>query len=201
MSNPVLKQINKIEALLDAVQREVLATRAMVQSGGNDNQLMAGFAWPSSFRPAHITQFFRANPQDYAKFGLPGHEGLDIRSGVDGQALCIAAGVVARVDAWPNTGAYGYSVRVYHAELKATSIYAHLDPLVSVPAVGTIVAASSVLGRCDSTGNTRAAHLHLSIKDVYGAFADPLMYLSEAYRAAGGTQALPAIGAPIMRQS
>jgi murein DD-endopeptidase MepM/ murein hydrolase activator NlpD len=191
MSNPALDQIGRIE-------RELAALRAMVQSGGGDNQLLAGFVWPSSFHPSFITQFFRANPQDYARFGLPGHEGLDIRTGVDGRALCIYAGVVARVDAWPNTGAYGYSVRVYHAEVKITSVYAHLDPAMSVPAVGTIVAAGAVLGRCDSTGNARAAHLHLSIKDEAGQFVDPLMYLSEAYRAAGGTQELPDIGAPIV---
>lgn len=156
------------------------------------------FAWPSSYKPAWITQFYRANPAVYARFGLEGHEGLDIRTGTNGRCLCIYDGVVSRVDEWPNTGNYGYSVRVFHPLLGITSIYAHLDPSVAVPVVGISLSVGQIIGLCDSTGNSSATHLHLSIKDGAGQFIDPLTYLSDAYRAAGGIQDLPPLGAPMV---
>lgn len=158
----------------------------------------SGFVWPSSYKPAWITQMYRANPQNYLKYGLDGHEGLDIRTGMNGKCICIFDGVVSRVDAWPNTGNYGYSIRVFHPQLGYTSIYAHLDPGVSVPPVGVSVVAGQVLGLCDSTGNSSAAHLHLGIKNGLGEFIDPLSVLTEAYHAAGGAQQLPPLGASMV---
>ncbi|VAW40473.1 hypothetical protein MNBD_CHLOROFLEXI01-4425, partial [hydrothermal vent metagenome] len=32
--------------------------------------------WPTEFR--QINQYFGQNPQNYAQFNLPGHDGLDI---------------------------------------------------------------------------------------------------------------------------
>lgn len=164
---------------------------------GNTGVALNGFVWPSSYKPAWITQMYRANPQNYLKYGLDGHEGIDIRTGTNGKCICIFDGVVSRVDAWPNTGNYGYSIRVFHPMTGHTSIYAHLDPSVSVPPVGMSVIAGQVLGLCDSTGNSSAAHLHLSIKNGAGEFIDPMLLLADAYHAAGGAQKLPPIGAPM----
>ena len=187
-----------LDQRVTSLEIEVAQLRTALQGiTGNWPTAPHGFEWPTSWRPAWITQPFRANPQNYRQYGLDGHEGLDVRSGLHGKCICIFDGVVSRVDEWPNTGNYGYSVRVFHPVLGLTSIYAHLDPSIKVPHVGTHVKAGQVLGQCGNTGNSSAAHLHLSIKDGQGRFVDPLSVLRDAYHAAGGVQELPSDGTPM----
>lgn len=185
--------IPQLQSIRDAIQRldGELADMQTLMSDPGSLPTVPIFFWPTSYRPAFVVQMFLANPANYARYNLPGHEGWDVRSGLNGHCICIANGVVVRVDAWPNTGNYGYSLRVEHKELGITSIYAHLNPSVAVPPVGSTVKGGQVLGLCDSTGNSSAAHLHLTIKDAAGLFVDPVTFLAEAYKSAGGSQALP----------
>lgn len=136
-------------------------------SGGGDG---APLAWPTEFRI--VTQPWGADPAYYGQFGLPGHEGLDLRAPDGSQVFAAGAGVVTRVDA--AQPAYGVSVR--HAwdyqGRRFEVIYAHGLPESVRVKVGDPVRAGDVLMRADSTGNVRGAHLHLSLKELGVTYED-----------------------------
>jgi hypothetical protein len=129
--------------------------------------------WPTEF--GFITQGFLERPGFYGKYkytgtdgkvyALPGHEGLDIRAPASSRVFACADGTVSLVrrdgnidrDAFP----YGNQVRIRHAEGYET-IYAHLEE-VRVEE-GNQVRTGDVIGLADSTGNSSASHLHLTVK-------------------------------------
>jgi hypothetical protein len=115
--------------------------------------------WPTEY--IYITQRFGVNPQNYAQFGLPGHEGVDIRAPHGSKIYSVAPGYVFRVHTTPNNHNYGIHVRVQHRDGYQT-VYAHLER-ASVRQ-GQDVAAGDVLGLADNTGNSFGSHLHLSLK-------------------------------------
>jgi len=121
--------------------------------------------WPTP-EPKIITQWYGINPQWYAPFGLPGHEGLDMRALNGTPIYAMAAGEVVRVETNPNSGPYGIHVRIAH-EFDGQvykSVYAHFQsPKVEV---GQIVNAGDVIGLADNTGNSSGAHLHITLKVV-----------------------------------
>ncbi len=116
-------------------------------------------AWPTEFRT--ITQYFGANPQNYAQFKLPGHEGLDIRAPQRSKIFAVAPGIVKMVHKNPNDHNYGVHVRISHDEGYET-IYAHLDE--AHVKEGQPVKAGQVIGLADDTGNSFGSHLHLTLK-------------------------------------
>lgn len=121
--------------------------------------------WPSKWKPPYVTQWFAINRHIYSQYGLPGHEGIDIRAPDGYELYSVFAGVVYRVEP-TEVGAYGIQVRIVHETPEGTfkSIYAHLKDVAI--AVGDHVSAGDLLGRADNTGNSYGAHLHLSIKLV-----------------------------------
>lgn len=116
-------------------------------------------AWPTEFRT--INQYFAANPQNYAQFGLPGHEGIDIMAPTGSKVFAVAPGTVKMVRTDPNGHNYGRHIRIEHRDGYET-IYAHLES-VNVN-VGQVVEAGSLIGRADNTGNSFGSHLHLTLK-------------------------------------
>ena len=116
-------------------------------------------AWPTEFRS--INQYFGANPQSYAQFGLPGHEGIDIMAPSGSKVFAVAPGIVKMVQKNAEGHNYGKHVRIEHADGYET-IYAHLQD-VSVQQ-GQTVEAGSLLGLADNTGNSFGSHLHLTLK-------------------------------------
>ncbi len=154
--------------------------------------------WPTEFKV--VTQPFGANPQDYAPFGLPGHEGVDIRAKVGTKILCVAPGQVKLVHRGTPPHNYGIHVRVLHAGGYET-IYGHLQSAAVVE--GQQVAAGQVLGLADNTGNSRGDHLHLTLKhhgetfDGYpGSIVDPTPFLAPLL--AGEGAALSATAAQML---
>lgn len=115
--------------------------------------------WPTEFRV--ITQYFGVNPRNYAQFGLPGHDGMDIRAPTGSKIFCVAPGEVFRVYDKPTGHNYGIHVRVLHQDGYKT-IYAHLQK--ALVKKGQIVEAGTVLGLADNTGNSFGSHLHLTLK-------------------------------------
>ena len=115
--------------------------------------------WPTEHRV--ITQHFGANPRNYAQFGLPGHDGIDLRAPSGSKVFCVAPGEVIRVHHQPNGHNYGIHVRVLHQEGYKT-VYAHLQE--AHVKKGQIVEAGTVLGLADNTGNSFGSHLHLTLK-------------------------------------
>lgn len=115
--------------------------------------------WPTDFD--YVTQKFGENPQFYAKFGLPAHEGLDIRAPLNANIYACADGEVYRAERDETQSAYGLHVRIKHAGGYKT-IYGHMiEVLVNN---GDFVKAGQVIGLADSTGNSTGHHLHLTLK-------------------------------------
>jgi murein DD-endopeptidase MepM/ murein hydrolase activator NlpD len=119
--------------------------------------------WPTDF--PKITQPFGANPDIYRRFGLPGHEGLDIRAPMNANIYAAADGEVFQTNngVLPGGGThnYGVHVRIRHNDGYQT-IYAHLTRFVV--SEGQRVKAGDLIGLADSTGNSTGSHLHLTLK-------------------------------------
>lgn len=115
--------------------------------------------WPTEY-PV-ITQKFGANPRIYNKFGMPGHEGIDMRALPNTKVFAGAEGEVYRVELDPRAHAYGIHVRIRHRD-GYRSVYGHLaEALVRE---GDRVEAGQVIGKADATGASVLAHLHFTLK-------------------------------------
>lgn len=124
-----------------------------------------------------ITQIFGVNPERYARFNLPGHNGIDIAfdegtpiylrvaglsdggTAADSLAICVTA-----TDAeHPSLGRYVVvhvqDDRVW--EFGYFLLYAHLEDDSCVAGVG--VANGWLIGRMGNTGNSTGPHLHLGL--------------------------------------
>lgn len=138
--------------------------------------------WPTDY-PV-VTQRFGVNPQIYGAYGLPGHEGIDIRAPNNTNIYACADGEVFEVETRPNVHPYGIHVRIRHANGFRT-VYAHL--MHALVTVGEQVKAGQLIAKADSTGNSVGAHLHLSLKkdgatarnetEYYKDLIDPTPYL------------------------
>lgn len=152
-------RLDPISAFEPDTFRDVLGER--VEKDDRFGQLQKPFylLWPTDY--AVVTQEFGANPQIYTRFGMPGHEGIDLRALPNTNIYSCAAGEVYLVQKNPKLHAYGIHVRIRH-EGGYRTVYGHLaKALVSV---GQRVEAGQVIGRADSTGASSASHLHLSLK-------------------------------------
>ena len=115
--------------------------------------------WPTDY-PV-VTQRFGANPQIYSRFGVPAHEGLDLRALTNTNVYSCFDGVVYEVHKNPKDHPYGIHVRILHRDGYRTA-YGHLArALVSL---GEEVREGQVIGKADSTGASAGAHLHLTLK-------------------------------------
>lgn len=143
---------------------------------------MPKYTWPLD--KIFITQKFGVNPQVYKKYGMKGHDGIDLRvrfidsplghryitASADGWCEC----------RWDRTG-YGYHVRVHHAD-GALTIYGHMSKILV--ANKQIVKQGQRIGISGSTGDSTGAHLHWEIRPVncnvnngYAGATDPLLVL------------------------
>lgn len=122
---------------------------------GNDNDVTFAFThWPTDHKT--ITQAFGNNPGYYGQWGLPGHEGIDIRSRFD-PIYAVADGTVAEAG---RDNDYGNFVIIRHPEGYRTW-YAHLSQINIVK--GQVVSGGQRLGNGGDTGNSEGAHLHLRL--------------------------------------
>ncbi len=115
--------------------------------------------WPTDY-PV-ITQRFGANPQIYSRFGVPAHEGLDIRALTNTNIYSCFDGAVYEVHQNPKDHPYGIHVRIRHRDGYRT-VYGHLARALVSP--GEEVREGQVIGKADSTGASAGAHLHLTLK-------------------------------------
>lgn len=124
-------------------------------------------SWPTPHKT--VTQEFLANPQNYAQFGLPGHDGIDIRAYHGDAIYAVADGTISQVNHDPAKSNYGIYVRVAHKESYETT-YAHLKETIRT--VGESVTAGDIIGLADNTGNSFGDHLHLTLKRTGYSFTD-----------------------------
>ena len=131
-----------------------------------------------------ITQRFGENPQNYARFGLAGHEGVDFGLPVGSNVYACADGEVFKVQPRDGT-AYGIHVCIRHqvGGREYRTIYAHLSRVLV--SLHQSVRAGERIALSGDTGNSTAPHLHLTLKLIgaenpgYGNRLDPLLYLRE----------------------
>ena len=127
--------------------------------------------WPTEY-PV-ITQRFGANPRIYSRFGMPGHEGVDIRALPNTKIFACAEGDIYRVEKNPKGHSYGIHVRIRHQGGFRT-IYGHLAR--AEVEVGQHVEAGEVVGTADSTGASVGSHLHLSLKQDHATDSGQTKY-------------------------
>jgi len=174
-----LKLLTLSRDTLEELEREL--TRPQ-QPASPDRWLL----WPSLAPDRKLTQPFGARPEFYQKFGLPGHEGVDIRAPNGTPIVAAALGIVTEIKVnWRKsvrlaTGAmvdhnYGYHIRINHTgkDGEYQTIYAHFKDGSAKFEVGEWVAQGMVIGLADNTGNSSAAHLHFGLKKLPVAKDDP----------------------------
>lgn len=104
-----------------------------------------------------------------------GHYALDIANGpvtVRNKPACAADGGTVVYAGW--NGAYGYYVKIQHANGLATS-YAHLNSIKVVK--GQTVSRNQVIGLIGSTGRSTGPHLHFEVLKN-GVRVNPLRYVT-----------------------
>jgi hypothetical protein len=106
-----------------------------------------------------LTQPFGVNPQDYAKFGMVGHNGLDYGL-PSGTPVVAAHSGVAFV--MYEAGGFGTYIQVVGTEYK--TIYAHLQKAVINN--GQTVQEGQLIALSDNTGNSSGPHLHFGVKPI-----------------------------------
>lgn len=152
-------RLDPIPAIKPSELAKALKVRVDKQDRYGQKQKPFYLLWPTDY-PV-VTQKFGANPQIYLRFGMPGHEGLDIRALTNTHVYCCADGSVYEVHTNPKDHPYGIHVRVRHKDGYKT-VYGHLAR--ALVRVGEVVRAGQVIGMADSTGASTAAHLHLTLK-------------------------------------
>ena len=107
-----------------------------------------------------ITQRFYQNPQNYARFGLPGHNGTDFGVPLNTPLKAPADGTVE----WTGLDEKGYGnyVRIYSPNWGCHFFLAHMQQVMVQR--GQTVKAGQVIGLCGSTGNSTGPHLHLEVR-------------------------------------
>ena len=154
-----LAKLDRLGAASPVALAPLLAVR--IASGDRLGAAAAALrlVWPTDYNV--VTQPFGVNADIYRRFGLPGHEGIDIRAPMNANIYACADGTVSRVNDGSGNHAYGIHVRINHRDGYQT-IYAHLTQ--ALVTAGQVVVAGERIGLGDSTGNSSGSHLHLTLK-------------------------------------
>lgn len=124
-----------------------------------------------------ITQGFGENPEDYIKFKLKGHNGIDFAVDINTaiKASCAGKVIAAKMD----TTGYGNYVKLDHGSGYYT-LYGHLNSFSCRS--GDTVKAGDIIGYSGNTGNSTGPHLHFELRvpngsKDYNYAIDPLPYM------------------------
>ncbi len=135
----------------------------------------------------YVTQLFGKRPEVYARWNLPGHEGIDFGVPIGSTVRALHDGTVYRVHLKDDNN-YGIHVRIAHVfpngkEYK--TIQAHMR--LALVKVGDVVVRGQPVGEIGLTGNTTGPHEHTSLKEkgataagltnYPGDFIDPALWI------------------------
>ncbi|MCP4423224.1 MAG: peptidoglycan DD-metalloendopeptidase family protein [Chloroflexi bacterium] len=154
--SPSLNFSEIVRHLTDTIQTK------MQTAGSDDCDTNFFRAWPTDYRS--INQYFGANPQSFAQYGLPGHQGIDIMSPLGENVYAVAGGTVYRVDANPAGSIYGIAIRLVHTICDQTyrTLYTHLQE--ALVEEGQTVSAGELIAYSNNTGDSFGSHLHLELR-------------------------------------
>jgi murein DD-endopeptidase MepM/ murein hydrolase activator NlpD len=121
-----------------------------------------------------ISQRYGEHPEAYAKFGLPGHEGIDWACPEGTPVQAAAAGKIVTLVRTPNGHPYGQHLRLWHQREGESwiSVYAHLSRIAPELVAGAWVSQGRLIGWSGNTGNSTGPHLHFSLRRN-GGIVDP----------------------------
>jgi murein DD-endopeptidase MepM/ murein hydrolase activator NlpD len=140
-------RLDPLNAKTPAELEAVLARRIAVNDRYGWEAQPLALRWPTDY--GVVTQAFGANPAIYRRYGLPGHEGVDVRAPTNANIYASAEGTVFEVHDGHGRHPYGRHVRIQHRDGYQT-VYAHLNrPLVRV---NQLVRMGERIGLADSTG-------------------------------------------------
>lgn len=153
--------VEKAAVDLDDLEHEDIVTPEKPKS-------LTGFrlVWPSEQEP-YVTQWYGVNRFLYERWGLPGHEGLDIRAFTGSKVFAAAAGVVTKVvRTVRNKQPYGKHIFINHNYAGQTyrTIYAHLQEIVIEETAQVLP--GMLIGYANNTGNSSGPHLHFGMKRI-----------------------------------
>jgi murein DD-endopeptidase MepM/ murein hydrolase activator NlpD len=155
-------RLDVVEAATPAAMEEIFAARILAGDRYGMQTPATGvfrLRWPTDY--ADISQLFGVNPEIYNEYGLPGHEGIDIRAPMGANVYACADGEVYRVYDRAEGDPYGRHIRIRHKDGYRT-VYAHL--LRVFVSEGQQVLAGQRIAAADSTGASSGSHLHLTLK-------------------------------------
>ena len=128
------------------------------------DQFSSAWVWPTTQKI--VTQQFGANPQNYEKYGYPGHNGIDLAAPLNSLIFAAWPGRVTWASNQQQNGDglsdYGYHVKIDHGN-RLSTLYAHLRADIEAT-VGETVFAGQTIGYSGNTGNSTGPHLHLEIR-------------------------------------
>lgn len=136
--------------------------------------------WPLSLEFRRITQRFGENPDYYRRWGLAGHEGIDVSAPVGTPVYAAHAGRVTVLSA---PASYGHYLEVEGDGV--LTLYGHLSRALRD---GETVQAGELIGYTGNTGNSTGPHLHFGVYPLprvtnpYKGAVDPLPLLQEGER-------------------
>ena len=105
--------------------------------------------------------------------GYYGHSGIDIAGiGYGAPVYAGAAGVVTYAG-WSD--GYGYYVKIYHADLGISTLYAHNSALYVT--TGETVAQGQCISGAGATGIAYGIHVHLEVRNAAGTLLNPMNYV------------------------
>lgn len=144
---------------------------------------MSKLLWPLD--KIFITQPFGVNAAIYARFGMKGHDGIDLRTRFIDSPLCHR--IVRSADAgWcevrlDGASGYGNHVRIHHADGSLT-IYGHLSSVNVYQK--QIVVAGQQIGITGNSGFSSGPHLHFeyrppncNVNNGFCGAVDPIPFL------------------------
>lgn len=139
--------------------------------------------WPID--KVFVTQKFGENPQVYARFGMKGHDGIDLRTRFINSPLGRRY-ITAALEGWcevrlDGASGYGNHVRIHHPDGSLT-IYGHLTKAYVWNK--QVVKAGDRIGLSGNSGFSSGPHLHFEYRppnaDPNNGFAgavDPLPFM------------------------
>ncbi len=111
--------------------------------------------WP--VKEVYITQYFGVNRDKYQKFGLIGHNGIDLRASKD---TPVFAAIDGKIKLYEDTDGYGKHIKQRNSDFEV--VYAHLNAFAYQGS--KFIKAGELLGWSGNTGFSSGPHTHFGVR-------------------------------------